>query len=597
MVNLLACLLAAALTLFSTLSHAQPVTATVDRTELVRGETVTLTLRVEGQQGGVQMDLTPLDTNFQVVATRTSSQIRTVNNQTESWIDYNLTLFPLNEGEMEIPVLTVAGATTQALRINVLPKTQTSIAGQDLFMETVVSKESIYVQEQLLFSIRLYYTINGIRNPIFTELEMPESVIQMIGTPNQYEKLVEGVRYGVYEKQYAIFPQRSGTLEIPDIMFRGEVTDGSSNYVFRNLNTRTITAFAEGYEVVVREKPASFPADATWLPASEITINESWDNDFTNVRVGDALTRVINIEAFGLDGAALPPLQDQTIDCVIVYTAPPSIERSYLDGNIVGRRVEASSLLMTTTGTVRIPGVTIPWFDIDTEEVKYATLADTAVRVGATRSVAPNEAVADPEIATNEEGLETTLQETGETNLVNNPTTPLWVIALAAALTALLFAFVIFNNRRRNGKVAPTKSVPVRTPMYRREIAPAAEAVAFKELVKACEQNHLPALRLALIGWGRQYFSDSDLHNLDDLAQRTGSPEIRALCLRIQQALYGQSGSDSGGGDSGGNDRASLKSDIQRLLALVTELRTQRNRELTQAAKEVDYTLPPLYKA
>ncbi|MDP1931483.1 MAG: BatD family protein [Gammaproteobacteria bacterium] len=588
MVNLLACLLAAALTLFSTLGHAQPVTASVDRTELVRGETVTLTLRVDGQQGGVQMDLTPLDTNFQVVATRTSSQMRSINNQMESWIDYNLTLFPLHEGELEIPALVIAGATTQALRINVLPKTETSIAGQDLFMEAVVNKESVYVQEQLLFSIRLYYTINGIRNPIFTELEMPDSVIQMIGTPNQYEKLVEGVRYGVYEKQYAIFPQRSGTLEIPDIMFRGEVTDGSSNYVFRNLNTRTITAFSEGYEVIVREKPASFPADATWLPASEITIRESWNNDFTNVRVGDALTRVISVEAFGLDGAALPPLQLQGIDTVNVYPEPGVIERSYIDGNIVGRRVESSSLLMTATGTVRIPGVTIPWFDIDTEEVKYAVLNDTAVRVGAARSVAPDGTAIVTGDTIEDVRLEAASQgELEESNLVNNPTTPLWVIALAAALTALLFAFVTFNNRRRNSKVSAKKDTPVSAPMYRQEIAPAAEAVAFKELVRACEQSHLPALRLALIGWGRQYFADADLHNLDELAQRTANPEIRALCLRVQQALYGQ--------DTG--QTATLKSDIQRLLTLITELRTQRNRELTKAAKDLDYTLPPLYRA
>ena len=90
------------------------------------------------------------------------------------------------------------------------------------------------MQEQLLFTVRLYYTINGIRNPQFTELEMEDSVIQLIGSPNQYEKLIDGVRYGVYEKRYVIFPQRSGPLEIPDILFRGEVTDGSSNFVFRN---------------------------------------------------------------------------------------------------------------------------------------------------------------------------------------------------------------------------------------------------------------------------------------------------------------------------------------------------------------------------
>lgn len=591
MVNLLACLLTVGFTLFSSFTYAQPVSASLDRTEIVRGETVTLTIRVEGQQGGVQMDLSPLEANFQVVATRTSSQMRSINNSMEAWIDYNLTLFPLHEGDIVIPALQVAGAYTQELAIHVEEKTETSIAGQDLFMEAVINKDSIFVQEQLLFTIRLYYTINGIRNPIFTDLEMPDTVIQMIGTPNQYEKLVDGVRYGVYEKQYALFPQRSGTLEIPDIMFRGEVTDGSSNYVFRNLNTRTITSYAEGHTIEVREKPANYPADAVWLPASDINIRERWDNDFSNVRVGDAVTRTIEIEANGLDGAALPPLVLPTITSVNTYPEQPEISRSYVGGNIVGNRIQTSSLVVTEVGTIRVPGVTLPWFDIDTEEVKYATIEDTAIRVGPVRTTGQDEPMSlgdSPQDATDAASASSDLDDQQQTSLINPTQTPLWVLALAAALTALLLAFTVYNaNRRRSRQETTRKATPVSAPMYRQQIAPESENNAFKEFVKACTQNHLPALRLALIGWGRQYFADPDLHNLDDLAQRTGSQEIKEICLKIQQALYGESS----------HDVQSLKGDIQSLQALITELRTQHKQAQTKATKEQDYTLPPLYKA
>jgi hypothetical protein len=589
MVNLLACLLTVALTLFSSLTHAQPVTATLDRTEIVRGETVTLTIRVEGQQGGVQMDLTPLEANFQVVATRTSSQMRSINNSMEAWIDYNLTLFPLHEGEIDIPPLLVAGEYTQQLGINVEPKTVTTIAGQDLFMEALINKDSIYVQEQLLFTIRLYYTINGIRNPIFTDLEMPDTVIQMIGTPNQYEKLVDGVRYGVYEKQYALFPQRSGTLEIPDIMFRGEVTDGSSNYVFRNLNTRTITSYAEGYTVVVREKPANYPVDALWLPASNISIRESWDNDFSNVRVGDALMRTIEIEANGLDGAALPPIELPAINTVNTYPEQPEINRSYVGGNIVGERTQMNSMVVTEIGTIRVPGISLPWFDIDTEEIKYATIEDTAISVGPVRSTGAGEPLQLGASSLNEPDSGTqNANALPQPPLVSGPQTPLWVLVLAAALTALLLAYTVRTvNRRRDEASKAHKAPPVSAPMYRQAIAPESEDLAFKEFIKACSQDHIPALRLALIAWGRQYFADADLHNLDDLAQRTDNKEIKTICINIQQALYGQNGQDA----------QSLKGDIQRLQVLITELRAQHKQAQNKASKDQDYTLPPLYKA
>ncbi len=591
MVNLLACLMTIALTLFSSFSYAQPVRASLDRTEIVRGETVTLTIRVDGQQGGVQMDLSPLEANFQVVATRTSSQMRSINNAMEQWIDYNLTLFPLHEGDITVPSLLVDGTYTQEMSIHVDPKTDTTIAGQELFMEAVIDKDSIFVQEQLLFSIRLYYTISGIRNPNFTELDMPDTVIQMIGTPNQYEKLVDGVRYGVYEKQYALFPQRSGTLEIPDIMFRGEVTDGSSRYVFRNLNTRTITSYAEGHTIEVREKPANYPEDAIWLPASDITIREQWDNDFTNVRIGDAITRRIEIEAFGLDGAALPPLETPTVASVNMYPEPPEISRTYVNGNIVGERIQQNSLVMTEAGTVRIPGVSLPWFDIDTEEVKYATLDDTAIQVGPVRTTGQNDTM---QLTTTNDGsiVDSNTSESFNGSmseaLQRTPSTPLWVLVLAAALTALLLAYTVTTVKRRQARTAQQKAEPkVSAPMYRQSIAPESENIAYKELVAACEKNHLPALRLALIAWGRQYFADTDLHNLDDLAQRTSNPEIKSICLKLQQALYGQNDQDA----------ASLKTDIKRLLTLIISLRTEQLSNRKQQAKDQDFTLPPLYKS
>src|SRR5690606_17471018 len=152
MVNVLALILVSVMTLFSTAAQAQPVTASIDRTEITRGETVTLTLRVEGQQGGVAMDLTPLERDFELVATRTSSQLSTINNRTEARIDYFLTLFPQREGELEIPALQVAGVTTQPLSVTVQPRTEVSLGEQELFLEAVVDKQSVYVQEQLLFS-------------------------------------------------------------------------------------------------------------------------------------------------------------------------------------------------------------------------------------------------------------------------------------------------------------------------------------------------------------------------------------------------------------------------------------------------------------
>ena len=92
-------------------SAAQEIEVSVDRNELARGETLTYTIRVFDQRQGMQLDLTPLTENFDVLGTRTSSQIRSINGSVESWTDYIVTLFPLTEGELEIPSLAINNTT------------------------------------------------------------------------------------------------------------------------------------------------------------------------------------------------------------------------------------------------------------------------------------------------------------------------------------------------------------------------------------------------------------------------------------------------------------------------------------------------------
>ena len=67
--------------------NAQDLEVSVDRAELARGETLTYTIRIYEQRQGMQLDLTPLTDDFDVLGTRTSSQVRSINGQTESGTD------------------------------------------------------------------------------------------------------------------------------------------------------------------------------------------------------------------------------------------------------------------------------------------------------------------------------------------------------------------------------------------------------------------------------------------------------------------------------------------------------------------------------
>lgn len=577
----------------STVALAQvgDIEATLNPQEMVRGETTTLTIRSYGQQGGVTIDLDPLREQFDVISSRSSSHLRSVNGQIESWTDYILILFPRELGELEVPPITVGNQQTPSFEINVGEMPNNGLEpDQEVYLEAVVNKESVYVQEQVLFTIRLYYTIAGIRNPHFTEVDPDNAVIQQLGQPHQYERLIDGVRYGVYEKNYVIFPQRSGSLSIPDIVFRGELTDGSSSFVFRQRNVRPVTAFATGYDIDVKERPEAFPADATWLPASNLMVEETWDGDIDTLEPGDSIQREVTVTANGLDGPAIPPFNFGEIDTVNVYPNPGDVDRRIQDGNVVGTRVESYELVVTEAGQVTVPALEIPWWDTDSDSMQYATLPSTTFRVHATGSpeaTDPEELLSQMAGQGNAEGIDP---------LITPRQTESWILYSMTALIAaiLLGMWWLWRRRLQQLAVLAANPEPPRQPAYQRQIDIEAEHDAFNELLTALKQGDAQQIRIRLIAWGRQYYQDPGLYNLDALAQRLDSETLQQEFRKLQASLYAGPATQADVADVNGAEEAASSNNWQTLQDALLALRDNRNSK--QQQHDAKYALPPLYR-
>ena len=585
-------LLAALLALFSLPLWAQEIETSVDRNELARGETLTYTIRVFDRRQGMQLDLTPLTEEFDVLGTRTSSQVRSINGAVESWTDYIVTLFPLTEGNLNIPAIQVNEAYTDPIEVLVRNEGPRSNQGnEELFLELESNKESIYVQEQLLFAVRLYYTINGIRNPQFTELDIPDTVIQLIGSPNQYEKLIDGVRYGVYEKRYVIFPQRSGPLQIPDILFRGEVTDGSSNFVFRNLNTRRVTAFTEGTTIEVLERPESTRDNDFWLPLRDLTLEQIWSGSFEDLQIGDTLTRTISMRASGLDGAVLPPIDELEITGANVYPEPSEIERMFVDGSIVGTRVESSSIVATEAGTLEIPEVVIPWWNVDTDQQEFAVVPASTLEIAAVAGTTPAEQtiagtgedlaellaagpVVDQEMIDAQAAAETF--EISE-NWLN------WLIGIAFVIVAasLYVALVQPHHPQIAGYLSERRR------RVERHYAPENnEAVAYRLFRKALAGGDIREIRLGLVRWADHHVESRRIANMEDILNQRDVPELHIFVNQIQTALFNVSRAED----------ATTAIDTRALARLTSDLRKTRRRRIRKQRKSMRYALIPLYR-
>ena len=575
------------ISLLATTSKAQEITLTLDRSELARGETLTLTIRVYDQRQGMQLDLTPLTENFDVLGTRTSSQVRSINGNTDIWTDYIITLFPLTEGSLRIPSLTIAGQLTDELEVTVTNQGARSNQETDeLFLEIEVNKDSLYVQEQLLFSIRLFYTINGIRNPVFTEIDIPDTVTQLIGSPNQYEKIIDGQRYGVYEKRYVIFPQKSGSLDIPDILFRGEVTDGSSSFVFRNLNTRRITAFIEGRTIDVVERPPSAEILPTWLPVTDLVMEESFSRPLSDLKVGDTFVRTIKMTANGVDGAVLPPFSPSNIQGFNTYPDPAKIERRFVNGSIVGERIESSTLVVLEDGNLSIPAIKIDWWNVDFDRLDSTIIQETMLRIIPLQGIAPSELAvpstesiedllaAPPEIS--QEMIDE--QATGQYLNIEEILVRYSIIIGFLLIFVTLLRNLIIKNRSHifAGYAGLRKEFRLTQSPERNE------RNAYRALMRAFRHSDTQEIKATLIQWANHIVGTIEINTIEDLYRQKEHPEIYGPLQNFQSALFSEKPN-------------SKNLDLSNLLAAVRKIRKVNKKNNAAHERKKRYHLPPLY--
>ncbi|MDD5066066.1 MAG: BatD family protein [bacterium] len=159
--------------------------ATVSANEMAVGEQFTYTISVRGSAGNLPQPQLPGMDDFRVYNAGTSSSFQFINGQVSSSVTYNYALVPLKEGEFTInpAQLNYNGKVyqTQSITVKVVPqKSQTAqqpgqqqqqqqtepsveerFFGQnetgELFVKTIVNKSSVYVNEPVIYSYKLYF--------------------------------------------------------------------------------------------------------------------------------------------------------------------------------------------------------------------------------------------------------------------------------------------------------------------------------------------------------------------------------------------------------------------------------------------------------
>ena len=441
-----------------------------------------------------------------------------------------LSLAPKHTGTLTIPALNVDGVLTPAGQLIVTEQAAVPAGTTDLvFVETEVDKKSIYVQSQLIFTLRIYQSIN-LDNSSISELKIDDSFIEQLSqTSNQ--RTIGGRPYLVHDIKYAIFPQKSGELKIPSLTFTGNQSSGRRSLFDQPTQGRRIRRQTDALTITVKPIPNQFSGN-NWLPASELTISESWSTEPEKLNVGESTTRTLTIKGKGLLAAQLPPNLAPSLTGAKFYPDQPQLENEKNELGVSSQRIDSSAIIMTQAGDYTLPETRIPWWDTNTNTQRWLTLPAKQFSVAASSEQRTNtqSPVQITDLTSNTVATEQNSPQAITVERLN----PWWWWAITL-ITALgwLITTVLLVQQKRSAAATPQ---PKQTQLNQ------GEKTLFNAVQKNCADSDGSSQhadqRQAIIAWARCYFEQPELSTVQELCATLDDEALSKQLKVLDAALY-----------------------------------------------------------
>jgi len=498
-----------ALLLLTNSAVAGTLTSNVDRKEITENDSFRLFLRYDEQVGFGQPDLTALKKEFRVISQQRSNQFRSMNGKTVSFTEWTLMLTPLRTGTLIIPAVEFDGQRSQEIQVTVneLSQTVKDQIAKEFFFDIEVDSQSTYVQAQVIYTEKLYYSVNH-EDATLSEFKVSNAHVMPLGEVRQYNTNINGQRMGVYERRFAIFAEESGEMVIPGQKFSANIVNSYDRWS----RGRPVSIVAQPTRIKVKSTPVTYP-QAAWLPSPQISVSDRWSKPYSEWQVGEPVTRTIIINAQGLSGSQLPKIKLPIVAGLKYYPDQSEHNDKTDSQGITGLLQQSLAIVPTQSGRITTPEMRIPWWNVETNSLEYAILPAQTVTVAAPDSVIKMDSSQQS-------------SSTGTTSLSaaqNSNSSGYWIAAtLFLLITNLISAFLLWNRQSYTLKTEIQSAEP-------------SNKERLRQIKKACQKNDPVLIRQSLKDWSQQEWGIS---SLDQLGQQFNAIALTNSLSELDSVLY-----------------------------------------------------------
>ncbi len=421
--------------------------ATVDRKTVRIDETLTLTIKTDEPVTHTP-DLNQLTSGLQPLSSNRFSRSSNLNGKRVSESGWDIQLIALEEGIITIPSFTIGNESTQAIQITVLAANQSPVDGgiAPLYSEVELSEVNPFVQQQVILTVKIS-SDSDIDNAQLLPPQLNNVLIRSLGEPTEYVSRRSGKLYRIQEFKFSLFPQQEGLLEIPSLVFRGnKIVRYQSRNPLSLLSSQSRRVRIKT-EPIVMDVKAAIPSAHTWLPATQLNITASWKPEPQALSVGDPITRVLTIQAEGLDATQLPEFSMPEIDGISWFPNPPERAISFDGTQINSNSTQRFAMIPNREGLYQLPAVDIHWYDVVNKQFKVARIEAREIQVSAA-VIVNHDPLANPLENLTLGAKADSNQETLDVDAINSD--PFWKYVSAMLLFGWLLTLFGFIFLRKN---------------------------------------------------------------------------------------------------------------------------------------------------
>ena len=489
----------------------------VDRTEIESDETLQLTVTYSGQADTGEPNFSLLKRDFEILSNNRQQQYSWINGETKSSTDWKILLLAKRQGQLTIPALSFKGHSSKAIKVAVrtADKSNKTAGNQPVFIQTTTDKNSAYIQEQIILTHRLHYSV-PLQDISISEFDIPDAVIQQVAEA-RFNKAINGKNYSIIEIKFALFPQAVGKLTIPRQRFTAFETSNSQFGGFFTRGNR-LARLTEEKIIDIMPRPSHISA-SQWMPSSQLKLEESWSDNSATLSAGEPITRTIKISALGLTAAQIQPLPNIENTALKLYPDQAVLEDKQTNRGILGIRSESVAIVPNQAGKFTLPSVELKWWDTVNNRMQTSRLPEKTFTVIAAKNT--------PQI-----GYENNLANQ-QTIPTNNPAyTPAlsklthWSLSLNALLISVIVGLLFW---RRKTQVKPIAEAITNLPNAKQLL---------NQIAKQAANNDLAAMRDSILLWGAEVFAQQPPRSLNQLADFMANQELKQQFSLLDQGLF-----------------------------------------------------------